>query len=161
MAGRDSAGILMYRRHGGGIEVMIAHPGGPYWRNKHEGAWSVPKGEIDGGEDAMATAIREFAEETGHRVTADELIALGSIRQRSGKVVYAWAVEGDLDPEELQSNPFSIEWPPRSGRMQEFPEVDAFAWASPDEAARLLNPAQVAFVTRLVATLVGEGGAAS
>jgi predicted NUDIX family NTP pyrophosphohydrolase len=122
-----SAGILMYRRSGPRLEVLLVHPGGPYWRRKDEGAWSIPKGELDGEEDAIAVARREFAEETG--VILDErLEPLGEIRQRAGKRVIAFAVEGDLDVHAIRSNMFEVEWPPRSGRMQAFPEIDRAEW---------------------------------
>src|SRR5438309_7738613 len=128
-AGRRSAGILMYRRCAGGLEVLLAHPGGPFWKNKDAGAWTIPKGEIDEGEDALEAARREFLEETGVEARG-EAIALTPVRQRSGKLVIAWALDGDCDPSSIRSNTFSMEWPPKSGRMQEFPEVDRAAWFS-------------------------------
>lgn len=153
----QSAGIVVYRKAGEpdtgpAIEVLIVHPGGPFWRNKDDGAWSIPKGEYAAGDDPESTARRELQEEVGLVVT-DPMTPLGSIRLRSGKSVVAWAVEADFDPSELESNTFTIEWPPRSGRKAEFPEVDAAMWATPAVAARKLNPAQVALVERLVELL--------
>jgi predicted NUDIX family NTP pyrophosphohydrolase len=123
----SSAGILLYRRVGSQLEVLLAHPGGPYWRRKDDGAWSIPKGEMDTGEDAGDAGRREFWEETGVRL-AGPLEPLGEIRQRGGKRVIAFAVEGDLDVESIKSNTFEIEWPPKTGAMQVFPEIDRAAW---------------------------------
>jgi predicted NUDIX family NTP pyrophosphohydrolase len=123
----SSAGILMYRQTGRGLEVLLVHPGGPFWQNKDEGAWSIPKGEMDEGEDAAVAARREFLEETGSTLS-EALEPLGDIRQRGGKRVTAFAVEGDLDVDAIKSNTFEIEWPPKSGRMQSFPEIDRAAW---------------------------------
>ena len=147
---RASAGVLLWRRQGQGVEVLIAHPGGPLWKNKHEGAWSIPKGVVEGDEDLLDAALREFEEETSHRVEPDGAVALGSVRLKSGKTVHAWAVEGDMDPASLRSNTFEMEWPPRSGRAAHFPEIDAVDWATPDTAAELLNPALVELVRRLL-----------
>jgi predicted NUDIX family NTP pyrophosphohydrolase len=134
---KRSAGILLYRRSPANCEVLLVHPGGPFWAKRDEGAWSIPKGEIAAGEDALAAAKREFEEETGFRLPpAGGFAALGSFRQSATKTVEAWAVEGDVDPGQLQSNSFTMEWPPRSGRMQEFPEVDRAAWFTLGEAAR-------------------------
>ena len=124
------------------------HPGGPLWTKKDEGAWSIPKGEIDAGEDPLAAARREFEEELGAPVSG-EFIALAPIRQASGKVVHAWAVEGDFDPATLTSGTFSMEWPPRSGRQQEFPEVDRAEWFSIDDASRKINKAQIELLNQL------------
>jgi predicted NUDIX family NTP pyrophosphohydrolase len=146
---RRSAGILLHRRGGDGLEVLLVHPGGPFWASKDAGAWSIPKGEHDDGEDAQACALREFAEETGSAPEPGELTDLGTVRQKSGKLVRAWALEGDLDPATIRSNTFVAEWPPRSGRLQEFPEVDRAAWFSLDEARERINPAQAAFLDRL------------
>ena len=132
--------------------MLIAHPGGPFWRTKDEGAWSIPKGEIGAGEDPEAAARREFAEEIGI-APEGEMVPLGSVTQRAGKTVTAWATEGDFDPADLVSNDFSMEWPPRSGRMADFPEIDRVAWVNAEEAATKLNPAQVVFVERLIAHL--------
>ena len=148
MASR-SAGILLYRLRDGEPEVLIVHPGGPFWARKDEGAWSIPKGEYAEGEDPQACALREFEEETGTALPEGELIELGTAKQRSGKVVTAWAAEGDLDADAIKSNEFEMEWPPRSGRMRSFPEVDRAGWFGLDEAAAKLNPAQAVFLERL------------
>lgn len=151
MARKRSAGILLYRRRDAGVEFLLVHPGGPFWRRRDRGAWSIPKGEIEDGEEAAACALRELAEELGPApaLAVEELIDLGSIRQRAGKVVEAWGAEGDFDPEQLQSITFDLEWPPRSGRQQQFPEVDRAAWFAPDEAHRKILPAQADFLDRL------------
>ena len=124
---KDSAGLLIYRRQGGDLEVFLVHPGGPYWATKDLGAWSIPKGEFDPGEDPFLAAKREFEEETGFEATG-QFLPLTPIRQPSGKVVHAWASEGDYDATATSSNTFSMEWPPRSGKLQEFPEIDRAAW---------------------------------
>ena len=134
MAGRTSAGILVYRIRNGAIEVLLVHPGGPFWAKKDAGAWSIPKGEHDDTEDARACALREFAEETGSAPAPGELTDLGTVRQKSGKVVHAFAAQGDIDAADIRSDTFEIEWPPRSGRTQAFPEVDRAAWFTLDEA---------------------------
>jgi len=150
VASRRSAGILLYRRGaGGGREVLLVHLGGPFWTRKDLGAWSIPKGEHGDEEDPQACALREVGEETGVALDACGLMDLGEVRQRGGKVVRAWACEGDLDVTRLVSNTFTMEWPPRSGRQQEFPEVDRAAWFGVDEARRRLTPAQAAFLDRL------------
>ena len=149
MAAKRSAGILLHRRGGGGREVLLVHPGGPFWAKKDRGAWSIPKGEYEDGEDARAAAVREFAEELGAPVPDGELVDLGEVRQRSGKVVTAWALEGDADADAIHSNTFTIEWPPRSGRMQEFPEVDRAAWFALDEARERILPGQAPLLDRL------------
>ena len=154
MTSTQSAGILLFRDGEGAIEVLLAHPGGPFWAKKDDGAWTVPKGEVAEGEDLLAAAQREFAEETGF-APLGETIALGSIRQRSGKVVHAFAVRGDFDVSKLESNTFSIEWPPRSGRREEFPEVDRAAWFTLEDARRKILPAQAALLDRLAAALDG------
>jgi predicted NUDIX family NTP pyrophosphohydrolase len=146
---RRSAGILLHRRGADGVEVLLVHPGGPFWAKKDAGAWSIPKGEHEEGEDARACALREFAEETGSAPAPGELRDLGTVRQKSGKVVRAWALEGDLDPETVRSNHFEMEWPPRSGRRLQFPEVDRAAWFGLDAARAKINPAQAAFLDRL------------
>jgi predicted NUDIX family NTP pyrophosphohydrolase len=148
MARKRSAGLLMFRRRGDGIELLLIHPGGPYWVNKDLGAWSIPKGEYQDPEEPLAAAQREFQEETGCRAVAP-FIALGDSRQRSGKVVSAWAFEGDCDPLAVKSNSFEMEWPPRSGKRASFPEVDRAAWFSPDEARRRILPGQAAFIDAL------------
>jgi predicted NUDIX family NTP pyrophosphohydrolase len=144
-----SAGILLYRIRDGEPEVLIVHPGGPFWARKDAGAWSIPKGEHDDDEDPRACALREFEEETGTRPPAEALADLGTARLKSGKLVAAWAVEGDLDAAAITSNTFELEWPPRSGRTQTFPEVDRAGWFGLDAAREKLNPAQGAFLDRL------------
>jgi len=130
------------------------HPGGPFWRTRDEGAWSIPKGEYNqNAEDALEAASREFTEELGHPLPEGDLFGLGDVTQKAGKVVSAWALEGDLDAASMTSNTFVTEWPPRSGQLQEFPEVDRAEWFSIDAARRAINPAQAAFVDRLVEAL--------
>ena len=148
---RKSAGLLLFRRTPAGIEVLLVHPGGPLWAKKDEGAWSIPKGEIDADEAPLAAARREFEEELGSPVSG-EFIALAPIRQASGKVVHAWAVEADFDPATFTSGMFSMEWPPRSGQQQEFPEVDRAEWFSIDNARRKINKAQIELLDQLVHT---------
>jgi predicted NUDIX family NTP pyrophosphohydrolase len=149
----SSAGILLHRQGESGTEVLLVHPGGPFWARKDLGAWSIPKGELDGDEDPRTCALREYAEETGTRLPDSALEDLGSVKQKSGKVVTAFAVAGDLDPATLVSNTFELEWPPRSGRMQAFPEIDRAEWFDLDAARAKLNSAQAAFVDRLEALL--------
>ena len=148
-----SAGLLLYRVTPRGPEVLLVHPGGPFWSGKDLGSWSIPKGEIDEGEDLLAAARREFAEETGFDPGSAEPLPLGEIRQRSGKRVHAWAVEGDADPDALRSNSFELEWPRRSGTMRSFPEVDRAAWFGLDEARRRILPAQAPLIDGLAARL--------
>jgi predicted NUDIX family NTP pyrophosphohydrolase len=145
-----SAGILLFRRAGTTIEVLIVHPGGPLWARRDDGAWSIPKGECDPGEDPLAAARREFAEEIGEPAPAGEPLALGEVRLKSGKRVLAWALEGDLDAAAIRSNTFTMQWPPRSGQTQAFPEVDRGGWFDPTRARVKLNPTQAEFVDRLV-----------
>ncbi|HSF18170.1 MAG TPA: NUDIX domain-containing protein [Vicinamibacteria bacterium] len=151
-----SAGLLMYR-HGKGVEVFIVHPGGPFFRNKDEGSWSLPKGEIELGGDALATAQREFREETGLPAPESGLIPLGEVQQKGGKRILAWAFEGDCNPSAIRSNTFTIEWPPRSGREQAFPEIDRADFFPADVARRKLNPAQSELVDRLLEHLARCG----
>ncbi len=152
MAAKRSAGILLFRRTGAAPELLLVHPGGPFWAKRDLGAWSVPKGEHGEGEDARACALRELGEELGPApaLQEDELIPLGSVRQKAGKTVEAWAAEADFDPARLRSNTFAIEWPPRGGVEREFPEVDRAEWFEPALARRKIVPAQAAFVERLL-----------
>jgi predicted NUDIX family NTP pyrophosphohydrolase len=153
MVGKNSAGLLLYRIRKAGIEVLLVHPGGPYWKNKDEGGWSIPKGEFLPEEDPLAAARREFFEETGVAIEG-ELRALKPLRQPGGKTVHAWAVEADLDPATIVSNTFEIEWPPRSGRLQSFPEIDRGAWFSLPEARRKILRGQVPLLEELAQMLV-------
>jgi predicted NUDIX family NTP pyrophosphohydrolase len=153
---RRSAGLLLYRRRDGAVELLLVHPGGPLWARRDAGAWSIPKGEVGQGEDPRAVALREFEEETGHPPPRGELVALGEVRQRGGKLVSAWAAAGDLDPAAITSNTFTLEWPPRSGNRREFPEVDRAGWFDPATAREKLLAAQAELVDRLLAAL-GEG----
>jgi predicted NUDIX family NTP pyrophosphohydrolase len=149
-----SAGILLYRPAGEAVEVLLVHPGGPFWAKKDLGAWSIPKGEFGEDEDPLGCALRELEEELGTRfeLPAGELIELGTVEQKGGKVVHCWAAEADFDPATLRSNTFTIEWPPRSGTEREFPEVDRAEWFAPEEAEAKINPAQADFVDRLLET---------
>jgi predicted NUDIX family NTP pyrophosphohydrolase len=158
MAERTSAGILLYRRPSDGrLEVLLAHPGGPYFVKRDLGDWTIPKGEPDDAHEPLdAVARREFAEETGTEIDpAAPTIELGTIVQKGGKVVHGWAVEGDMDPALARSNEFEVEWPPRSGQRQRFPEIDRVEWFEPDEARRRLKESQVPFIDRLEAALEG------
>lgn len=152
MATKRSAGILLYRVNGGGPEFLLVHPGGPFWAKRDEGAWSIPKGEIEPGEENHACALRELGEELGPvpSLGPEDLVDLGSVRQRSGKVVEAWAAEGEFDPETLQSITFAMEWPPRSGKEREFPEVDRAEWFDEELAREKILPAQTPFIDRLL-----------
>ncbi len=151
---KRSAGILLYRLSGEGPEVLLVHPGGPFWAKRDLGAWSIPKGELEEGEAARDCALRELGEELGSPPALDpaELIELGSVRQRA-KFVEAWAAEADFDPARLHSVGFTMEWPPRSGREREFPEVDRAAWFDPGEARRRILPAQAGLIDRLLERL--------
>ncbi len=149
---KKSAGILLYRFKGGILEVFLVHPGGPFWAKKDLGAWSIPKGEIAENEDPLDTAKREFREELGVDFSGD-LIPLTPIKQRGGKIVYAWASEGDMDPDKIKSNTFEMEWPPKSGRKREFPEIDRGEWFNISDAKRKINPAQSALIDELVGKL--------
>ena len=139
---RRSAGIILYRKRHGSTEIFLVHPGGPYWAKRDEGSWSIPKGEYEEGEEAIDAARREFLEETGVAVNGP-FLALRPVRQPSGKIITAWAAEGELDPARLRSNSFSLEWPPKSGITQSFPEVDRGAWFSLTEARDKLSPGQL------------------
>jgi len=152
-----SAGLLLYRRREGRIEVLLGHMGGPFWARKDERAWSIPKGEHPEAEDALAAARREFAEETGTPPPDGPTLDLGEVRQSGGKRVTAWAVEGDLDPSAVKSNTFLLEWPPRSGRRQEFPEIDRAGWFDLGTARRKIVKGQVALVDRLEERLSAGG----
>jgi len=154
---KASAGLLMFRRCGAELEVFLVHPGGPFWTKRDLGAWSIPKGEVAPGEDPLASARREFEEETGTWPDG-EFIPLSPRRQRSGKVVYAWAFEGDCDATTVVSNTFIMEWPPRSGRQQAFLEVDRAEWFPLEEAKRRLVSGQVGFVEELAELLAQEAG---
>jgi predicted NUDIX family NTP pyrophosphohydrolase len=143
-----SAGILLYRKRKRGLEVLLVHPGGPFWANKDDGAWSIPKGEYVEGEDSLTVAKREFYEETGSEVTGP-CVALTPAKQPSGKVITAWAVEGDIDPTAIRSNTFSMEWPPRSGRAQTFPEVDRAQWYDFAAARKKLLSGQLVLLDEL------------
>lgn len=154
-----SAGLLMYRRNAeGDVEVLVVHPGGPFYARKDEGAWSVPKGLVDEGEDPLACARREFVEELGQPCGDGPFLPLGEVVLKSRKRVIAWAVEGEIDTERVVSNTFELEWPPRSGRRATFPEVDRAAFLPPEEAKRKLNPAQAPFVDRLLDALAKGAG---
>jgi predicted NUDIX family NTP pyrophosphohydrolase len=150
-----SAGILLYRSRGDVSELLLVHPGGPFWAKRDLGAWSIPKGEVAEGEDPLECALRELHEELGPapELESGDLLELGSVRQKGGKRVHAWAGEGDFDPADLRSNSFSMEWPPRSGERREFPEVDRAEWFEPERAREKILPAQVAFIERLLVEL--------
>jgi predicted NUDIX family NTP pyrophosphohydrolase len=153
---RASAGLLLYRRVAGGLEVMLVHPGGPYWARKDVGAWSIPKGEIEPGEEALAAACREFEEETG-AAAGGEFVPLSPVKLRSGKVIHAWAVQADFDPAGLRSNLFTMEWPPRSGEQREFPEADRAGWFDIDTARLKIHPGQAPLLDSLLAHLQAAG----
>jgi predicted NUDIX family NTP pyrophosphohydrolase len=153
-----SAGLLMYRVSEGELQVLIVHPGGPFWRKKDAGSWFVPKGEIEPGEEELAAARREFKEETG-LAPAGPFLDLGEVTHKSGKQVRAWAFAGDCDPSVIVSNTFSMEWPPKSGRMQSFPEIDRAEFVTAAEAREKLNAAEYAFVERLNTALLAENSA--
>src|SRR5688500_10739527 len=152
---RKSAGILLWKREQHSMLVLLAHPGGPFWKNKDAGAWSIPKGEYDDAEEPLAAAKREFAEELG-ALPAGEATPLGEIRQKAGKVVTAFALEGEFDCATFQCNSFEIEWPPNSGKRASFPEIDQAQWFSLDEARRRINPAQAELIDRLETALAAS-----
>jgi len=154
---KASAGLLLYRHAAGGLEVLLVHPGGPYWARKDIGAWSIPKGEIEPGEEALAAARREFEEETGSSVEGT-FLSLPSVKLRSGKVVHAWAIEADFDAAGLRSNLFSMEWQPKSGQQREFPEADRAEWLSNDAARVKIHPGQAPLLDHLLARLWAEEG---
>lgn len=147
---KQSAGILMFRRSPRGVELLLAHPGGPFWANKDQGAWSIPKGEYEDGEEPLEAAKREFAEELGGALPSRPFLDLGAIKQKSRKVIAAFAIEGDFDPATLASNRFELEWPPKSGRKQSFAEVDRAEWFAPAEAREKIQPGQAPFIARLL-----------
>ncbi|SDD92903.1 Predicted NTP pyrophosphohydrolase, NUDIX family [Mucilaginibacter pineti] len=150
--GKQSAGILLYRKVNKVLQVFLVHPGGPFWKNKDDGAWSVPKGEYEDDEDPLTAAKREFYEETVQYIDGD-FTRLSPVKLKSGKTIQAWAVEGDIDHENIKSNLFEMEWPPKSGKKQSFAEVDRGGWFTVDEAKIKLNVAQVGFVEELVESL--------
>jgi predicted NUDIX family NTP pyrophosphohydrolase len=147
---KRSAGILLYRVVGDAPEVLLVHPGGPFWARRDAGAWSIPKGEYEEGDDPRGCALREFCEETGSELPPGKLIDLGSVKQKGGKVVSAWAAEGEIDADAVSSNTFTMEWPPRSGRMAEFPEIDRAGWFGMGAAREKMVPAQAEFLDRLL-----------
>jgi len=152
MASKRSAGILLFRRNGGSPQFLLVHPGGPFWAKKDGGAWSIPKGQIEDEEEPRACAMRELEEELGWAPELDpeQLIELGRVRQKAGKVVEAWAAEAEFDPATIASNTFTMEWPPRSGKQQEFPEVDRAGWFGLEAAREKILPAQAEFLDRLL-----------
>jgi predicted NUDIX family NTP pyrophosphohydrolase len=152
---KKSAGLLMYRHKAGALEVLLAHPGGPFWQARDEGAWTLPKGEYDDVEEALAAAQREFTEETGFAVTPP-FIPLGDVVQKSGKRITAWAFAGECEPSRLRCNTFDLEWPPRSGRKQSYPEIDRVEWLELEAARRKINPAQRPLLTRLDDALAAD-----
>jgi predicted NUDIX family NTP pyrophosphohydrolase len=152
---KRSAGILLYRRSEAGFQVLLVHPGGPYWTNKDIGAWSIPKGEFTPDEDPIEAAKREFQEELGQRLEG-QFIQLEPVQQRAGKVVHAWAVEGDLDTDQIQSNEFELEWPPKTGRVERFPEVDRAEWFDLETAESKINQGQVGLIEQLERMVVSE-----
>lgn len=154
MSSKQSAGILLFRKNVGDLEVFLVHPGGPFWKNKDEGVWSIPKGELNENEESLPAAIREFFEETGVLLSGD-FIPLNPVRLKSGKKVFAWALEKDIDSENILSNNFEIEWPPKSGKMQSFPEVDRGEWLTVSEAKKKINTGQTAFITQLKNKIFG------
>jgi len=156
---KQSAGLLLFRKVSADIEILLVHPGGPYWATKDEGAWSIPKGEFDQNEDPLDAAKREFMEETGF-APSGEFIPLEAVRQTNSKTIHAWAIEGDFDPATLQSNTFSLEWPPKSGRQEQFPEVDHAAWFSMGAAKRKILKGQTPFLKQLQ-EMLGQMGSAS
>lgn len=145
---RQSAGLVVYRKRAGCVEVLLVHPGGPFWKNKDEGAWSIPKGEFTDGEEPLAVARREFEEELGQSIDGD-FAPLAPIKQRGGKIVHAWTIEADLDLSQMHSNTFTIEWPPHSGKRQDFPEVDRAEWFAIHIALTKINPAQQTLLSQL------------
>ena len=150
MSKTKSAGLLLYRENSGGLEVLLVHPGGPFWQKRDDGAWTIPKGEFDDDEDPLKAAQREFEEETGTVPPGGEFIPLEPVKQPSGKVVYAWAINGDFDLAKLRSNMFPMEWPPNSGKLQQFPEVNRAAWLTLEIAKRKILKGQIPFIDQLL-----------
>ena len=155
MAKNKSAGLLLYRENLGEIEVLLVHPGGPYWQTKDDGSWTIPKGEFDDNEDPLKAAKREFEEETGAAPPNGDFLPLGPLKQPSGKTVFAWAVKGDFDPATLRSNMFPMEWPPKTGKLQQFPEIDRAAWLTPEIAKQKILRGQVTLIDQLL-TVAGK-----
>jgi predicted NUDIX family NTP pyrophosphohydrolase len=149
---KQSAGLLLYRKNKKNLEVLLVHPGGPFWKNKDAGAWSIPKGEFDGDEQALDAARREFEEETGFHCSG-EFLELSPVKMKSGKSIYAWALDKDIDAAAIRSNTFEMEWPPKSGKQKSFPEIDKAKWFSPAEAKQKINVSQSAFIDELLELL--------
>ena len=156
MPRKQAAGLLLFRRAVGALEVLLVHPGGPLWARKDDGAWSIPKGEVEPDEDALAAARREVEEETGARPSGT-FIALSPVRQTGGKIVHVWAIESDFDPASLKSNLFEMEWPPKSGNRRSFPEVDRAAWFDLETAGRKILPSQAVVLQHLQERLTETG----
>ena len=153
MIATQSAGILLYRKRNDRVELFLVHPGGPFWKKKDVGSWTIPKGEFTNNEKALEAAKREFEEETGIALFGD-FIELTPVKQKAGKIIYAWALEGNVDPSAILSNSFKIEWPPKSGQYREFPEIDKAEWFGEEEAKEKINPAQARLVDELLQRLV-------
>jgi len=151
---KQSAGLLIYRERQGQLEVLLVHPGGPFWKNKDAGAWTIPKGELRPEENPFEAAKREFQEELGF-TPSGSFIPLSPVKQKAGKIIHAWAAQADWDPKELKSNSFTLEWPPRSGKTQEFPEIDRAAYFEAETAETKINRGQIALLTELKAKLLG------
>ena len=149
---RQSAGLVLYRKKESGLEFLLVHPGGPFWKNKDAGAWTIPKGEIQAGETPLAAAQREFLEELGF-LPQGEFLLLTTVKQKGGKLIHAWAVQGDCDPAAIRSNTFTLEWPPRSRKLQEFPEIDRASFFTLDAARLKINPAQISLLEELTTLL--------
>ncbi|MBA3674189.1 MAG: NUDIX domain-containing protein [Chitinophagaceae bacterium] len=150
---KKSAGIILYRYCNTNLQIFLVHPGGPFWKNKDSGSWSIPKGEFTDKEDALDAAIREFEEETGSKLSGN-FIELSPVKQKSGKIIYAWAVKGNIDASAIQCNTFEMEWPPTSGLKQSFPEVDKGEWFATDEAKQKINSSQAALIDELIKKLL-------
>jgi len=155
MGKKKSAGLLLYRENSGGLEVLLVHPGGPFWQKRDDGAWTIPKGEFDDDEDPLKAAKREFEEETGTAPPDGKFIPLEPVKQPGGKTVYAWAINGDFDPTKLRSNMFPMEWPPNTGKLQQFPEIDRAAWLKPDIAKRKITRGQARLIDQLIKIVPG------